>query len=153
LSGKVAAAEVLFFEGRMQRVLSVYQKNPRFDYFNDSLCDVLIAYVNERIERDPQTKLRILEVGAGTGATSARVFQRLEPLATHVEEYCYTDISRTFLLHAQKEYAPRAPYLTCKLFNAEIAPSRQSIDSDSFDIVIAANSLHATKNIRQRDGK
>ena len=89
--------------------------------------------------------LQILEIGAGTGGTSATVFRKLTSYQEHVQEYCYTDVSRAFLLHAEKEYSPQNPYLTYHIFNVEASVAGQGIDAGGYDVVIAANVLHATK--------
>src|SRR5262249_3565593 len=62
-------------------------------------------------------------------------------------EYVYTDISKRFLIHAQERYSPTTPYLSLQLFDVERPLNKQAMRSDYFDIVIAANVLHATSNI------
>lgn len=64
---------------------------------------------------------------------------------THIKEYCYTDLSKAFLMHAENKYGPDNPYLTYKRFNVEEPASEQHIDAGGYDAVIAANVLHATK--------
>src|SRR5690606_4034708 len=71
-----------------------------------------------------------------------------KPYQDCIEEYCYSDISRSFLIHAEKEYGAQHPYLTYKIFNVESPLSEQGIQVASYDIAIATNVLHATKNIR-----
>ena len=43
----------------------------------------------------------------------------------------------------------RAPYLTTRIFDVEKPIAEQNIQADRYDVVIAANVLHATRNIRQ----
>lgn len=113
------------------------------------LADTLTAFIEERLKEDPNAEIRILEIGAGTGGTSAAVFKRLKEVKHHVKEYCYTDLSKAFFMHAEKEYGPDNPYLTYKRFNVEEPPALQGIEAGAYDAVIAANVLHATKNIRR----
>src|SRR6185437_3426218 len=47
---------------------------------------------------------------------------------------------------------PRAPYLSYALFDVEAAPDAQNIPCDHFDVVVATNVLHATRNIRRTLG-
>src|SRR5262249_50493057 len=108
-----------------------------------------IAYVRERLARDPAAEIRILEIGAGTGGTTATVLPALAPFQDHIREYCYTDLSRAFLMHAEEHYAPGHPYLTTRIFDVSQPLEAQSIAADHYDMAIAANVLHATKNIRQ----
>lgn len=77
------------------------------------------------------------------------VFRKLRPYQDRIVEYCYTDISRAFLLHAEREYRADNPYLAPKIFNVEAPLAGQDIEAGAYDLVIATNVLHATKNIRQ----
>ncbi|MER0466096.1 beta-ketoacyl synthase N-terminal-like domain-containing protein [Bacillus cabrialesii subsp. cabrialesii] len=149
LTGKASATDILFPNSSMDLVEGVYKNNQVADYFNDVLADTLTAYLEERLKQDPEAKIRILEIGAGTGGTSAAVFQKLKAWQTHIKEYCYTDLSKAFLIHAENKYGPDNPYLTYKRFNVEEPASEQHIEAGGYDAVIAANVLHATKNIRQ----
>ncbi|MCB2360146.1 PfaD family polyunsaturated fatty acid/polyketide biosynthesis protein [Clostridium estertheticum] len=149
LSGKTLATEILFPESSMRMVEGIYKDNIVSDYFNEVLADTLINYIKERIKRDPSATVKIIEIGAGTGGTSAVVFRKLKEYKANIEEYCYTDISRAFLIHAEKKYGKENPYLTYKTFNVESTIDKQDIPEGAYDIVIAANVLHATKNIRQ----
>ncbi|GER89945.1 polyketide synthase PksM [Dictyobacter vulcani] len=149
LAGKVLATDIMFPDSSMELVEGIYKQNQVADYFNEVLADTVVAYVQERLKSEPNVALRILEIGAGTGGTSAAVFQELQPYQEYIQEYCYTDLSRAFLLHAEREYGSQNPYLTYHIFNVEAPIAGQNIDAGGYDIVIAANVLHATKNIRQ----
>lgn len=149
LTGKVPATDIMFPHSSMEVVEGIYKNNAVSDYFNEVLADTAAAYIAKRLKHEPDAQVRILEIGAGTGGTSAMVFRKLYSLRAHIEEYCYTDISKAFLLHAEKEYGPNNPYLTYKIFDIEQPAALQGIDAGGYDIVIAANVLHATKNIRR----
>src|SRR5262249_33732081 len=110
LRGAVRATDVLFPDGSMDRVLGLYQHNAFADYFNGIVAGVTEAYSKQRLAQDPHTTVRIIEIGAGTGGTSAMLFPRLQPYAAHLD-YTYTDISRAFLTFAQEQYGPHCPYL------------------------------------------
>lgn len=132
----------------MELVEGVYKHNPVADTFNEVLGDIVAAYVKQRIQLDPSARIRILEIGAGTGGTSAGVLRKLKAYADNIQEYGYTDISQAFLIHAKETYGPDHPFLTYQLFNVESPLSGQQILPGEYDIAIAANVLHATKNIR-----
>lgn len=144
LSGRTRATEVLFPRGSLELVQGIYRRTSLSDYFNE----VLAAHVSAYLEARPRERIRLLEIGAGTGATSAAVLQRLLQHENQVEEYCYTDISRAFLLQAKEEYGERKPYVTYRALDAERPFGTQGIELGRYDIVIAANVLHATRNIR-----
>ncbi|KAF9373357.1 hypothetical protein CPC16_001887, partial [Podila verticillata] len=149
LRGEMAATEVLFPQGQLNRIEGVYRNHPVADYFNAVLSERLIAYVQTRLQADPQATLRILEIGAGTGGTSTMLFTQLVPYASQIEQYCYTDMSMAFLLHAQQHYAPQAPYLHTQKLDIERNPMNQGFALGYYDVVVAANVLHATHDIRR----
>jgi Methyltransferase domain. len=113
------------------------------------LADVLEAWILERIGQDENAGIRIIEVGAGTGGTSAGVLEKIRPYSDHIREYCYTDISKAFLMHAETEYGSDNTFLTYKIFNVEKSPKEQDIETGCYDAAIATNVLHATKSIRE----
>jgi len=147
LSGRRAATAVMFPQGSMQLVEGVYRNNLVADHFNAALAESLMAYVKARLRKEPAAQLRILEIGAGTGGTSALLFDHLAGYAANVAEYCYTDISPSFLLHAKEHFSERAPYLQTKRLNIEQAPASQGFEHASYDIVLATNVLHATRKM------
>ena len=128
------------------------QHNLVADFFNEALADVLVAYIEQRLAHrasDTRLHLRILEIGAGTGGTTGVVLSRLQPYCDHIQEYCYTDLSNAFLIHAQQQYAPGHPFLKTRIFNMEAPAAELDIDRGAYDVVIATNVLHAARNVRQ----
>ena len=148
LTGKRPATDILFPNSSMELVEGIYKDNPVSDYFNEVLADTVVAYLQKRLQRNASARIRILEIGAGTGGTSNRVFKKLRPFRDHIEEYCYTDISKAFLNHAKELYSTQYPYLNYQLLDAELSVPEQGIRPGTYDLLIASNVLHATKNIR-----
>ena len=97
LRGAVQATDALFPAGSMDHVEGLYQHNPFSDHFNSIVVDVVEAYVKQRLEQDARAMVRLIEIGAGTGGTSALLFARLRPYADHLH-YTYTDISQSLPL-------------------------------------------------------
>jgi acyl transferase domain-containing protein/thioesterase domain-containing protein/NAD(P)-dependent dehydrogenase (short-subunit alcohol dehydrogenase family)/SAM-dependent methyltransferase len=149
LRGERPATDVLFPGASMERVEGIYKGNRAADHFNEVLADTVVALVEARASAAGESPARLFEIGAGTGGTSAGVFRALAPHAAAVGEYCYTDLSKAFLFHAHENYAEDAPYLTTKIFDVTRAPEDQDVETGSYDMVIAANVLHATANIRE----
>ena len=149
LAGRREATDVMFSNASLQRVEDVYKKNPFIDYFNRVVAALAASCVEQRLRAEPDARLRILEIGAGTGATSVRVFEALRPFWASVSEYGYTDISRAFLAHAEREYRAQAPSLRCRILDIERPLAEQGIDCGGYDIVIATNVLHATRDIHR----
>ncbi|MBD1544677.1 SDR family NAD(P)-dependent oxidoreductase [Roseibium aggregatum] len=145
LTGRRRATDVLFPDGRQTLVEAVYKENAVAARFSRTVADVVAQVVADRTPT--QGKLRILEIGAGTGGTSESVFEALRTHADRIGEYAYTDVSRAFLIHAQRAYADKVPGLTTALFDVEKPLEDQQIAPGRYDLVIAANVLHATADI------
>ncbi|WP_412770905.1 phosphopantetheine-binding protein [Ralstonia solanacearum] len=88
-------------------------------------------------------------MGAGTGGTTSIVLPALQPWREHLAEYCYTDLSKAFLIHARQTYGAANPFLTYQLWDVEQPPEAQGLERGAYDIVIAANVLHATSRMRR----
>jgi polyketide synthase PksN len=149
LTGEILATDIMFPDSSMKLVEGIFKNNQVADAFNEVLADIVVAYVEERLGQEPSAQIRIIEIGAGTGGTSTMVFRKLTAYHAHIQEYCYTDISRAFLIHAEKEYGPWNPYLTFQIFNVESPLAGQDMEPGKFDLAIATNVLHATKSIRE----
>ncbi|WP_376743860.1 SDR family NAD(P)-dependent oxidoreductase [Ensifer canadensis] len=152
LQGETAATTVMFPESSMRLVENVHRNHPIADYFNEGVAEAVVDYVRYRVASKGGRPLRILEIGAGTGGTSSKVLPRLLPWKDNIEEYCYTDLSKSFLFYARDTYGPDAPFLRTEILNIEepVTASHPHADKlGSYDIVIAANVLHATRNILQ----
>lgn len=149
LLGKKFINNLLFPHGSMQLVEGVYRNNPISDYFNDVLGESLVNLIDECLRRSPSYKVRILEVGAGTGGTSSKIFNLLKAYENNIEEYAYTDISKSFLIHGEENFSILAPYATYKIFDVSRSVDEQGIDAGGYDFIIATNVLHATKDIRK----
>ncbi|WP_106793599.1 SDR family NAD(P)-dependent oxidoreductase [Aquimarina sp. Aq78] len=149
LQGNVLATDIIFPNSSMDKVEGVYKNNLQSDTFNEIIANAIVAYVHQRLQLEPKAKLRILEIGAGTGGTSAIVFSKLQPFKKSIEKYCYTDLSKAFFFHAEKNYVPENPYIHCERLDIEQPVEDQDIEIGTYDLVIAANVLHATKDIRR----
>lgn len=146
LSGQTKATDVIFPHASLKLVEGIYHGNAVADYYNAVLADTVVNYIQARLAHDPNAQIRLFEIGAGTGGTTAGLIERLKPFEAHIAEYRYTDLSQAFLLHAREAYA--APYLTTQIFNVEKPLADQDLQNGSYDLVIASNVLHATVNMR-----
>ncbi|KAF6813125.1 polyketide synthase [Colletotrichum sojae] len=93
--------------------------------------------------------LRILEIGAGTGGTTNKVLEWLRgPTGVLLySEYTYTDISAGFF-SAAKERFKDYPRMSFKALNISKDPVEQGFEPESYDLVLAANVLHATPSLQ-----
>ncbi|HET8887713.1 MAG TPA: SDR family NAD(P)-dependent oxidoreductase, partial [Candidatus Angelobacter sp.] len=147
LSGKQRATDAMFPNSSMQLVEGIYRGNVLAEYFNATLSDTLISCIEHQLKEDENQRVRIIEIGAGTGGTTAKLLPLLQRYP--IEEYRYTDISKAFLMYAEKHYKPQLPALTTSIFDVSKPLAAQSIAAGHYDVAIAANVLHATPNIRE----
>ncbi|MGW6204918.1 beta-ketoacyl synthase N-terminal-like domain-containing protein [Streptomyces sp. NPDC055089] len=149
LSGRRPATEVIFPGGSLELVQNAYATNPASAFFNQVLADDLVVRLRRRARARTAAAPRILEIGAGTGATSAVVLDALRSARLDVREYCYTDISRVFLNHAERSFGAENPWLACGILDIERPVADQGFTLGGYDVVVAANVLHATGDIRR----
>ncbi|MDJ0836798.1 MAG: SDR family NAD(P)-dependent oxidoreductase [Acidobacteriota bacterium] len=86
--------------------------------------------------------VHILEIGGGTGGTTADLLPDL-PAGT---DYWFTDISPFFINRARTLFKTGSN-IAFRRFDVEQDPEAQDIPVGFFDIVIAANVLHATEQL------
>ncbi|MEE6265608.1 SDR family NAD(P)-dependent oxidoreductase [Streptomyces diastatochromogenes] len=149
LTGVRRPTDVMFPRGSFGLVEGCYRDNPVADAYNRAVQDTVVRLVTEWLSQDRGAKIRILEIGAGTGGTSVGLFRALKPFEDSIETYLYTDLSKAFLNNARATHGPHVPYLDCAQFDVERPLAGQGIEEGGFDIVVAANVLHATANIRR----
>ncbi|MGW1286266.1 amino acid adenylation domain-containing protein [Streptomyces sp. NPDC002586] len=138
LSGDVDPLALLFPEGSTHVARAAYADNLTSRYLNGLVC----AGIRERaVQRNAAGQpLRILEIGAGVGGTTAPV---LASLGGCRAEYTFTDVSRFFL----DEAAQRWPEVNVALFDLNEDPQKQGMAPGSFDVVLCANVLHNAQDI------
>jgi SAM-dependent methyltransferase/NAD(P)-dependent dehydrogenase (short-subunit alcohol dehydrogenase family) len=108
-----------------------------------STCNGYVAgFMRQISHKYPRT--RILEIGAGTGGTTSSV---LDAIGDAYVSYTYTDISAGFFERATERFAGAAHKMEFRTFNTEYSPSQQGFQEGSYDIIIAANVLHATRRL------
>lgn len=140
LQGRADPLDLLFGKQAPEQAQSVYEETQGTRALNDLIARTVEQVVRTRSGRGP---VRILEVGAGTGATTARVLDQLRGLDV---EYTFSDISAHFLNRAQLRFADhdRVRY---QRFDVTLDPIAQGLRAGEFDLVIAVNVLHATADL------
>jgi malonyl CoA-acyl carrier protein transacylase len=139
LRGKMSSLETLFPGGEFTRAEDLYERAPLSAYFGSIARAALEAFVRGRRTGG----LRIVEVGAGTGSTTSALLPVLPPDTI----YCFTDLSDLFLTRAADKFAA-FPFVRFGHFDIERDGTEQGYPVGGFDVVVATNVLHATKDIR-----
>lgn len=91
--------------------------------------------------------LRVLEIGAGTGGATLSILQTLggeSGQPSRFQDYVFTDISTGFFENAKIKLKSWGSLVTFNKLNIEEDPIRQGYEPESFDLIVAANVLHAT---------
>ena len=138
LIGGMPATEVLFPEADDALVQGIYRNNPHADFLNRLAAERLVA-------GHAGGPFRILEVGAGTGGATAAA---LAALRDRVDlRYTYTDVSRHFLELGRDRFEGPGAEMRFAVLDLERDPLAQGFSPASFDAILAANVLHATRRV------
>ena len=148
LRGEVLATDIMFPLSSMELVEGVYKGNILSDWFNQLMADLVQRFVQERIKSMAnEEKISIIELGAGTGGTSEFVLEALAQYENQVS-YIYSDISPGFTLYGKNTFKEKYPFTEFKLLNIEKSVTLQKFETQSFDLVLATNVIHATSDLR-----
>lgn len=140
LLGRKNPIEGLFPGGSTQLVRKVYGGNPVSDFYNEQVAEY-VSVIAETIGHQP----RILEIGAGTGATTELILDKLTQKKIEVE-YCFTELWDRLLEESRSRLAVQYPNMRFSYLDISANPRKQRIQ-DPYDIVVATNVLHATSDI------
>ncbi|KAI1269336.1 hypothetical protein F5Y18DRAFT_95887 [Xylariaceae sp. FL1019] len=114
----------------------------RYGLSDERTPAVQCEYIKQLAAKRP---LRILEIGAGTGSATSRIFAALgENIQGKLTKYTYTDISGSFFAEAAEEFKEYRSLMDFKVLNVESTPESQGFEEGSYDVVVAFQVLHAT---------
>jgi ubiquinone/menaquinone biosynthesis C-methylase UbiE len=140
LKGRKTPDEILFPVFSLEYIEGIFKGYRLADYFN-----VLIARIVSDYVRSAQRPVNILEIGSGSGSTSEFVFDMIKDLPGC--RFIFTDISKVFTRKADRKYSASYPFVQFQQLDVEKNLKDQGIEDDSIDLMIAANVIHATRNI------
>ncbi len=145
LRGNADPLTLLFSSGE-PTAADLYLKAPVARAANELLAHAVRTLLS-RLPGD--RKLRVLEVGAGTGSATASV---LPELPEGSFSYTYTDISAGFFAEAESRFGDGDGAIEYLTLDIEKDPVAQGFHSHGYDLIIASNVLHATQYLQETLG-
>jgi 3-oxoacyl-(acyl-carrier-protein) synthase/SAM-dependent methyltransferase len=142
LTGRTSPLETLFPGGSFDLADALYQRTSEARY-NNAIAAIAVRTVVQSLGK--KRNARILEVGAGTGGTTSAIVPELPP---HQTEYWFTDVSELFLRRARKNFG-QFQFVQYGLLDLDREPEEQSVPVGYFDVVVAANVVHASRNLNR----
>ena len=142
LQGRMDPLTLLFSSGE-PTAADLYLKAPVARAANRLLADATATLL---ASLPASRKLRIIEVGAGTGSATAAILPEL-PEGRY--EFVYTDISAGFFAEAEARFGGAGASIDYRVLDIEKDPVEQGFDRHGYDLVIASNVLHATRYLNE----
>ena len=145
LRGRQDPLTLLFSSGE-PTAADLYLKAPVARAANRMLSEAVRKLVDALPEG---RRLRVIEVGAGTGSATASV---LPELPEGGFDYTYTDISAGFFAEAEARFGDGGGRIQYRPLDIEKDPIAQGFESHGYDLLIASNVLHATRYLEETLG-
>ncbi|KVK87314.1 type I polyketide synthase [Burkholderia sp. MSMB1498] len=145
MRGDIEPIAVIFPDSASSGVEVLYQEFSFGRYFNQIAAGVVAGLVRERqAGRRAHRPFRILEVGGGTGGTTAWLLPELDG-APNVR-YDFTDISPIFTRRAEQKFAAHG-CVDYRVFDLQKDAQTQGFEAGAYDLIVAANVIHATQHV------
>jgi 3-oxoacyl-(acyl-carrier-protein) synthase/SAM-dependent methyltransferase len=141
LRGATSPLDTLFPGGKFELAEAIYHRAPLSRYFNALAAEAARSFVSGR----PGT-VRILEVGGGTGGVTGAILPRLP---ADRATYTFTDVSPFFFDAAQRRFSGFQTVPDFDVLDLERSPQAQGFRAGAYDLIVAANVLHATARLDQ----
>lgn len=105
---------------------------------------IIRAGIDSVLARLPaRAPIRVFEMGGGTGVATSSLLPVLPAARTR---YMFTDIGAYFVSKARQKFS-QYPFVDFSTLNVDMSPQEQGFGSHCYDIVIAVNMLHVTRNM------
>ena len=148
------AVQNIFFGESDPFMADLYSKSMTFQPYTHILAQNIVDQFKtiEEQERSESSRVfSILELGAGTGALTSVILEKLYEQTSIIQQnrliYVFTDVSGKFLLDAKKRFSTIYPCIQYQLCNLDIDLSAQKLAMHSFDVVCAFDVLHVAQDL------
>lgn len=129
LTDNLNATYLLFTEGKIDGAIGFYE--------NSLIARYLNYIISEKISQLYSSGMTILEIGAGTGAGTELILDKID----NSIEYIFTDLSSYFLSAAQERFT-NFSNVEYQILNIDKDFSMQGIKEESIDMVVASGMLN-----------
>ena len=144
LSGETDALEILFKDKLVENIY-------RYGIGAEIGYEKMKAFIDAFAHKNPD--MNVLEIGAGTGGATLPVLDTLthhgehEAGAPRFAHYEFTDISAGFFERAKDLFKSQADRMSFRVLDIETDPVKQGFEEGKYDLIIASNVIHATRNL------
>ncbi|MEB3341934.1 SDR family NAD(P)-dependent oxidoreductase [Okeania sp.] len=142
LRGETDPVQLVFPSGDLSTATRVYQDSTIAKLMN-TVVEKAIATAIAQLPKSQS--VRLLEIGAGTGGTTSYI---LPSLPENNTEYIFTDLGALFTAKAKERFGDY-PFVDYQILDIEADPTTQGYNAHQYDVIIAANVLHATANLTE----
>lgn len=138
LAGTVPPQDVLFQDNLAQEAYR--------DSVSIARCYAQLGnYLDALAHKNPA--MEVLEIGGGTGGATHAVMAALAGRGQRYQHYTFTDLSPAFLEQAREAYKHQGELMSFQPLDIERDPRAQGFAAGQYDLVVAANVLHAVSDI------
>ncbi|OJJ67584.1 hypothetical protein ASPBRDRAFT_135268 [Aspergillus brasiliensis CBS 101740] len=162
LYAEVASHLVEFFKGSVTPLDLLMQTGLLREYYDELMTYRCMRQATTFVDllAHHNGGMKILEVGGGTAAATRHLINALSmngppsvtdssnsPGSLRCEQYCFTDVSSTFLEKARDEFSDHQSQMSFQILDIEKDFSEQGISDGTYDLVVADAVLHITADL------
>lgn len=142
--GAIPANEVIYPNGQFNMLDSVDKQLPLSS--KRAMYGEVLAQIINDIAREKKKKVRILEIGAGTGELTYKILAHIKDIGDI--DYCFTDIGQSFVARAKFDIEEKGcDFVSFAKLDISSDIEKQGFYENSFDIIISYDVIQATENI------
>jgi acyl transferase domain-containing protein/NADPH:quinone reductase-like Zn-dependent oxidoreductase len=144
--------ELMMEDGLLHRYYEEVPEKGRLRCLRNQFRQIMDLYIT----KEPGAK--VLEIGGGTGSATIHALEALTGRSKLADgsgsgsllgRFDFTDISAGFFDKAKTKFAAFESVMTYSRLDIETDPLQQGFTTASYDLIITAEVLHATKNLQR----